>query len=216
MIDDETVLQLQIETLSMAGIDQGTSPVYEVRVPDGLKPGDQFTLGLPDGAVRTLTVPAGVRGGMTFHVSVEPTVLEKVADAAKRAAAALQQKAKEEQWEAKAKAAASTIATAGANFIAGFKQGLAADPAPASAPAAHGQERLAAPPRRSLPAARDQPPPYAAPPGGSHDATSRVVVCIVPDGLEPGSQMLVPTPVGMMQTTVPPGLRPGSELHVRY
>lgn len=190
--------------------------MYQVTVPRGLKPGDAFTLGLPSGAVRTLIVPSGVHGGMTYEIAIQPSALEKVAESAGAvgksigarlglAAAAVKHKAREEQWERKAQAATRSVMGAGANFVSGFKQGLAAEPRPAPARQTGDGE---------------EPRPYPAAPPALGDAggnlSDRMVVCIVPEGLAPGAQMIVATPEGPMQTTVPPGARPGSEIHVRY
>ncbi|KAJ1634978.1 hypothetical protein T492DRAFT_969375 [Pavlovales sp. CCMP2436] len=160
--------------------------LFEVTVPPGVRAGDAMTVGLPGGKVHKIVVPPGLGPGLHFQIAVphvEPTALEKVAQAAKVAATAVQKKAKDEAWEAKAKAATKSVLGAGSNFISGFKQGLKGDAQPSQA----------------------QPPPAAPDP--------QYVIAVVPAGLYPGSQMLVATPSGTLQVVVPPGAQPGSEVH---
>jgi hypothetical protein len=177
----------------MAAVDE----IFEVTIPSGVFPGDQMTVGLPDGQIHTLVVPRGVHPGAKVQIAVPPkppSTLGKLTESAKRAASAVQQKARDEQWDAKAKAATKAVVSTGAGFISGFKQGLQGTP-------------RASEPRLPLPP--PLPPPYAVP-------AERFVVAIVPEGFSPGMQMIVSTPEGYRQVTVPQGFGAGSELHVRY
>ncbi|KAG8462886.1 hypothetical protein KFE25_001659 [Diacronema lutheri] len=165
--------------------------LFEVTVPLGVKAGDLMTVGLPSGKVHTITVPPGLSAGMRFPIAApkQRSALDKAAESARRAVAAVEKKAKDEQWAAKAKGATLSVVSAGSNFVAGFKKGLAGETPP--------------PP----------PPPYAA---RAEPEAGGMVVAIIPEGLSPGSVMLVATPAGQMQVTVPSGARPGNELHVLY
>ena len=194
--------------------------IYEVTIPPNVHSGEMMTIGLPDGRVQTLVVPQGLGPGAKVQLAVPPKhgPLESIADAAKRAAQAVQDKAAREQWELKAKMAASSALTAGSNFIAGFKDGLKGDnhhaartPAPAVVQSPESGQRASD--------ANDEPPPYfplAAGGAASTSAPERIVVAIVPEGGVPGMIMLVATPDGERQINVPMGARAGTVLHVRY
>jgi len=186
---------------------------YDVRIPQGVRPGDRMTFGLPDGRVETMVVPAGAHPGTNVQVGVmrkEAGVLDKLATGAKSTLAQVQKKAKDEQWERKARhlaqTAVSTSVSVGSKFVAGFKQGLAGDSTGASQGPA-GARREGLPPGATGSALPPPPPPPYVP---------RSVVAIVPAGLGPGAEMLVATPEGTRQVRVPPGHGPGSQLEVPY
>jgi len=196
-----------------------------------------MTVGLPSGVVRTMTVPPGLRPGDKIQLAVPQaetqTALDKIAASAKSAVAKVQQKAREEEWDRKAKTAAASAVSAGSQFVAGFKKALSDGsssarhshdepppyspgplPPPPPPPPVETTEGTARPTQGVPRAANGDIPaqPHSVP---VHDG-ERHVVAIVPDGLEPGNQMLVATPLGFKQIVVPPGCYPGSQLEVLY